>query len=315
MAVLDAALPPGAAFCFRRRHGASGADQPGIDLLAGQPCLNVAPAVPDVPANPQEPRAGAFVAPGDKRLDGEVVAEIGGDLLGRGERAAILRLVRLLQTKVCRLRTTETVPKGLRSCKLTRYVRIMPTQQQGPVGQRVARNVRAIRDGMSLRDLSAALDDAGRPILPSGIIKIENGTRRVDADDLAALALALGVTPNRLMLGAEHDSEPVRLTPQVETTANGAWRWACGEHVIRPSAHGAPALRDVVAFMAENRPHAATGDLGAQLIKHRDALQPVVKAARAALAAGVPVGVLLHAMLIADTMGDELPGGGTDGQD
>jgi transcriptional regulator with XRE-family HTH domain len=191
----------------------------------------------------------------------------------------------------------------------------MPTQQQGPVGQRVARNVSERRDGMSLRDLSAALGDVGRPILPSGIIKIENGTRRVDADDLVALALTLGVTPNRLMLGAEHDSEPIRLTPQVETIANGAWRWACGEQVIRPGAHGAPPLRDVLAFMVENRPHAAAGDLSAQLAEHRDALQPVVRAARAALAAGVPVGVLLHAMLIADTIGDELPGGGTDGQD
>jgi hypothetical protein len=132
----------------------------------------------------------------------------------------------------------------------------------------------------------------------------------VDADDLAALALTLGASPNRLMLGPEHDSEPVWLTPSVETTANGAWRWACGELPITPGAHGAPALRNVLAFMEENRPHAATGDLGAQLIKHRDALQPVVQAARAALAADVPVGVLLHAMLIADTMGDELPGDG-----
>jgi Helix-turn-helix len=191
----------------------------------------------------------------------------------------------------------------------------MPTQDQGPVGQRVASNVSDLRDGMSLRELSAALGGVGRPILPSGIIKIENGTRRVDTDDLAALALTLGVTPNRLMLGAEHESEPVRLTSQVETTANGAWRWACGEHVIRPGAHGAPALRDVVAFMAENRPHAATGDLGAQLAKYRDALQPVVRAARAALKAGVPAGVLRHAIVIAETIGDELPGGGTDGQD
>jgi hypothetical protein len=191
---------------------------------------------------------------------------------------------------------------------------MMPTQQLGPVGQRVARNVSKFRGAMSLRDLSAALGEVGRPILPSGIIKIEKGTRRVDADDLAALALTLGVAPNRLMLGAEHDSEPVKLTPLVETTANGAWRWACGEHVIRPGTHGPPPLRDELAFMAENRPHAATGDLGAQLIKHRDALQPVVRAARAALATGVPVGVLQHAMLIADTIGDELPGGGTDGQ-
>jgi transcriptional regulator with XRE-family HTH domain len=180
----------------------------------------------------------------------------------------------------------------------------MPTPQQGPVGQRVAENVNRLReDGrMSLRDLSAALADTGRRILPSGIIKIENKTRRVDADDLAALALALQVTPNRLLLGPEHDSEPVKLAPRVETIANGAWRWACGEHFIRPGAHGPPTLADNARFAAVNRPHAATGDLSVQLAEHRDALRPVVQSARAALKAGVPVGVLIHAMLIADTM-------------
>ena len=41
----------------------------------------------------------------------------------------------------------------------------------------------------------------GRPILPSGITKIEQGKRRVDVDDLVALAVALEVTPTRLLLG------------------------------------------------------------------------------------------------------------------
>jgi hypothetical protein len=184
----------------------------------------------------------------------------------------------------------------------------MPTLDLGVVGERVARNISALRDGTSLRELSAALKSIGRPILPSGIVKTEKGERRVDAADLVAFALALGVTPNRLLLSADHDSEPIALAPGVETIANGAWRWACGEHVIRPGAHGAPPLRDVLAFMAENRPHAAGYDMPAQLAEHRDVLRPVVRAARAALAAGVPVGVLMQVMLIADTIGDDLPG-------
>ena len=48
-------------------------------------------------------------------------------------------------------------------------------------------------------------------------------------------------------------------------------------------------LVKVLAFMAENRPHAAGNDLSAQLAKHRDVLRPVVRAARAALDAGVPL--------------------------
>jgi hypothetical protein len=67
--------------------------------------------------------------------------------------------------------------------------------------------------------------------------------------------------------------------------------------------------------MAENRPHAASYDLAEQLADHREVLRPLVQAARAALAAGVPVGVLTYTMLIADTIGDELPGETNDGQD
>jgi hypothetical protein len=199
----------------------------------------------------------------------------------------------------------------------------MPTQDLGPVGERVAGNIDAFvrSGGRSLRELSKALGDIGRPILPSGIVKAEKGERRIDAADLVAFALVLGVTPNRLLLSAEHNSELIALAPGVETTANGAWRWACGEHVIRPGAHGPPPLRDVLAFKAENQPHAAGYDLSGQLAKHRDALRPVIRAARAALDAGVPMGVLTQAMVIADTIDDDRvePEGGppedyTDGQ-
>lgn len=195
----------------------------------------------------------------------------------------------------------------------------MPAMDLGPAGQRVANNVGALRErrGMSLRQLSAALGRIGRPILPSGIIKAENGTRRVDAADLIALALVLGVTPNRLMLSADHNSETVELSVGVETTANGAWRWACGEHVIRPGVRGAPPLRDVLDFMVENRPHAAGQDLSAQLGEHRVALAPFVRAARSALDAGVPPSVLMHALVIADTIGVDALGtpDGDDGAD
>src|SRR3954454_23683106 len=54
---------------------------------------------------------------------------------------------------------------------------------------------------MSLTQLSEAMTDiAGRPILASGLGKIESGERRVDVDDLVALAVALDVSPVRLLL-------------------------------------------------------------------------------------------------------------------
>lgn len=66
---------------------------------------------------------------------------------------------------------------------------------------RVAGNVRHLRGAreLSLRDLSARLAELGRPILPSGLMKIERADRRIDVDDLAALAKALETVPIRLL--------------------------------------------------------------------------------------------------------------------
>lgn len=107
-----------------------------------------------------------------------------------------------------------------------------------------------------MRELSARLTKLGRPILPSGITKIEQGTRRVDADDLVALAVALKVTPTRLLLGPPPTDGPhdpahdeawewvdwedsqgrkrqpiplIRLAPELALEPWDAWPWALGE--------------------------------------------------------------------------------------
>ena len=56
---------------------------------------------------------------------------------------------------------------------------------------------------MSLQELSDRLTQVGRPILPSGLSKIESGDRRVDVDDLVGIAAALGVMPDRLLRYAD----------------------------------------------------------------------------------------------------------------
>ncbi len=63
--------------------------------------------------------------------------------------------------------------------------------------------MRQLREGkrLSLQDLSDRLAAIGRPILPSGLSKIELGHRRVDVDDLEALAFALETVPGRLLQG------------------------------------------------------------------------------------------------------------------
>jgi transcriptional regulator with XRE-family HTH domain len=95
------------------------------------------------------------------------------------------------------------LPYELTDVKTTRYLSIMGTRaiELGVVGRIVAKRVRRIRkrNGLSLQDLSDRLTAGGRPILPSGLNKIEMGTRRVDVDDLFALASALQVMPNDLL--------------------------------------------------------------------------------------------------------------------
>ena len=68
----------------------------------------------------------------------------------------------------------------------------------------------------------------GRFMHASGISKIEQLDRRIDVDDLVALAVALDVSPNRLLLGAAADSTELELTPSAAYPADEAWLWALG---------------------------------------------------------------------------------------
>ena len=72
----------------------------------------------------------------------------------------------------------------------------------GPSGRAVAANIRRLLDEQNLKfvDLANRLKDLGRPIPPLGLRKIVGETRRVDADDLVALAVALGVSPVSLLM-------------------------------------------------------------------------------------------------------------------
>lgn len=68
-------------------------------------------------------------------------------------------------------------------------------------GQVVAQNVQAARNaqGMTQEDLAERLEELGRPIAVPGIRSIENARRRVDVDDLTALAVALRTSPAALL--------------------------------------------------------------------------------------------------------------------
>lgn len=102
----------------------------------------------------------------------------------------------------------------------------------GPVSRHVAANVLRFRTarGLSTTRLAATLKEIGHSIPATGITRIEKGERRVDTDDLVALALALNVSPVALLLPPTEDSETlVDLTENVALRARDAWAWADGE--------------------------------------------------------------------------------------
>lgn len=120
----------------------------------------------------------------------------------------------------------------------------------------MADNVHQLRErrGLSIRQLAGKLGDLlDKPFHPSGVVKIEKGERGVDADDLVALALALGVTPNRLLLTEDVADATVQLTATREASQISAWWWATGEQRL----HGLAVTDE--QFSAENRPHDPRG--------------------------------------------------------
>lgn len=118
----------------------------------------------------------------------------------------------------------------------------------GATGETVAANISRVRKGqqISLQELETRLVALGRRISFSGLSKIERGERRVDVDDLMAIAVALDVSPLGLLL-------PVDREPGEIVEASGArgglalfWMWALGEKT--------PFTRDDRAFTARSVP-------------------------------------------------------------
>ncbi|WP_301122175.1 helix-turn-helix domain-containing protein [Mycolicibacterium fortuitum] len=101
----------------------------------------------------------------------------------------------------------------------------------GPSGKAVAANVERLRNEQNLTfaALSDRLETLQRPIPPLGLRKIVAETRRVDADDLVGLAVALGVSPASLLMPdlatvAQDDLVPITGW-QKPITASVVWRW------------------------------------------------------------------------------------------
>lgn len=83
----------------------------------------------------------------------------------------------------------------------------------GKIGQHVAESIARLRRerGLEQRDLAERVTAVGRTMSASVLSKIESCARRVDVDDLAAIAAALEVSPALLMLAAP--AEPAASAP------------------------------------------------------------------------------------------------------
>lgn len=90
--------------------------------------------------------------------------------------------------------------------------------------------------GWGYARLSRELTKAGRDIPPLGLGRIEAGTRRVDVDDLTALAAVFGVSPSTLLQPPGADPEGlVQLTGTNALPAKRAWDWLTGSYPLSGS--------------------------------------------------------------------------------
>ncbi|GAB2562865.1 helix-turn-helix domain-containing protein [Leucobacter ruminantium] len=104
----------------------------------------------------------------------------------------------------------------------------------GPSSRHVAANLRTLRKnlGIDLRELSRRLGVLGRPISASGLSRIENEERRVDADDLFALSLALEAMPSEV-LAPTPDTEVPTAVPSIYLWEE-VRAWIGGETKLTP---------------------------------------------------------------------------------
>ena len=123
---------------------------------------------------------------------------------------------------------------------------VLPLFNVGPIGVNVNQAVKRFREKRRLgyAELSRKLDEMGRDIPPLGLRRIESGERRVDVDDLIALALALDVSVLALLLPTEESP----LVPQGRTwPAETIWSWATGSWAL-------PGNDDVLRFLRDSNP-------------------------------------------------------------
>ncbi len=107
------------------------------------------------------------------------------------------------------------------------------TERVGPAGEVLAANIQRLRAAqrLSLAELSRNLAKVGRPIPELGLRRVERGERRVDFDDLLALAYVLKVCVVDLMVSKDATDEPYPVAPKRDYTSDSVREWARGAEI------------------------------------------------------------------------------------
>jgi transcriptional regulator with XRE-family HTH domain len=147
--------------------------------------------------------------------------------------------------------------------------------ETGPTGKTVAENLARLRKarGLSIRQLSAALEARGRSLSPSGITRMEKAERHVTADELVALAVALGASPQALLLPLRDDpAQTIEITGAGAMPADQAWEWMppSGQPLRRPE--GIDVNTALLQFIVDNWPPNAYRRMRDVLIGRFDAM-------------------------------------------
>jgi transcriptional regulator with XRE-family HTH domain len=118
----------------------------------------------------------------------------------------------------------------------------------GVTGKTVGENIGRVRRAqqISLQQLEDRLNRRGRRISVSGLSKIERGERRVDVDDLMAIAVSLDVAPNALLLPPGEPADHIEVTGAAGSLGL-FWEWAM--------AGWTPFSRDDRSFVARSLPY------------------------------------------------------------
>jgi len=125
--------------------------------------------------------------------------------------------------------------------------------QRDATARTVSENVKRLRSdqNLGLRALSTKLGEVGRPLTHSAVDQIEKGTRRVDVDDLMALAAALDVSPATLLMPVGDEGQEVTVTGHSgKLTGRQVWDWITNRRPTRPEVAGA----DLLVWWGRSRP-------------------------------------------------------------